>query len=683
MSALEQIRQRPILIISILGVALLLFILTAVDRPGELFTDNHTVAKVDGEKIDYLEFQKRVEQLSQQYQSQGYTNVDRDQLQSQVLQMMINETLLNKECDKLGLTVTDTELSMAMIGENPLPAVTQQVRQMGMPDAKALYDAIANPTKAGITDPQMIAQLNEIWASLEKSTEEMLLTNKFQTLLNGSLNANKLDAQAVYDQTVKTWTIAQVSKSASTLDDKDFTPTDAELKARYDEEKEMFRLTEPVHTISYVTVDVKPSDKDLAAGRQTVNNALAALKTQPGTEGIADNAAFVVNRVSSTAAAMAPQLRNSLDKLAADTIVEVSFINSTYTLAKLLGSSTQVDSVLVDMAVVADEAMTDSLMTRLNAGAKPADLGEALQGSRDSMWTSLVDPQMALLKEELATVETGRYFAPQSAGAQKGMLLRVRQRKAPVTVYDIAQVTYVVEPSAETVDKLNADLRNFLTANNTPEKFSENAVKAGYTAFDAQVTPSTLQINGMPESRNVAKWALNAKQGAVSGVFTNERGSRLMGAAVNGVYDGKYVPLTDKRVKEYITREVVTAKKVDKLVADYKGKGKTVADYAKVMGAPVDTTTIAFGRGNAILSANVAVAQKGAVVGPVALDNAAAVFEVVNIDTQARPFNFRQDSQAFAYTQGGPSFSRAIPAILLGNKKVDNKIQKFYSDRQN
>ena len=31
MSTLEQIRQRPILIITILGVALLLFILTAVD----------------------------------------------------------------------------------------------------------------------------------------------------------------------------------------------------------------------------------------------------------------------------------------------------------------------------------------------------------------------------------------------------------------------------------------------------------------------------------------------------------------------------------------------------------------------------------------------------------------------------------------------------------------------------
>ena len=54
MSTLESIRQRPVLIISILGVALLLFILTAVDRPQELFSDNHTVVKVDGQKIDYM-----------------------------------------------------------------------------------------------------------------------------------------------------------------------------------------------------------------------------------------------------------------------------------------------------------------------------------------------------------------------------------------------------------------------------------------------------------------------------------------------------------------------------------------------------------------------------------------------------------------------------------------------------
>ena len=120
MSTLEQIRQRPILIVSVLGVALLLFILTAVDHPGELFQDNHTVAKVDGEKIDYLEFQRRVEQQQEQLHQRGYTNVSPEQVQEYVLQQMIAETLMEKEYGKLGLTVTDKALSEAMIGATPL-----------------------------------------------------------------------------------------------------------------------------------------------------------------------------------------------------------------------------------------------------------------------------------------------------------------------------------------------------------------------------------------------------------------------------------------------------------------------------------------------------------------------------------------------------------------------------------
>ena len=147
MSALEQIRQRPILIISILGLALLLFILTAVDNPGELFSDNHTVAKVDGQKIDYMEFQRRVEQQSEQMRAQGYTDIDNARLQQQVLQSMINEVLLNEEYKALGLTVTDNELSNAMLGENPNPIVTQMVQQVGLPSAKEINDYAINPKK--------------------------------------------------------------------------------------------------------------------------------------------------------------------------------------------------------------------------------------------------------------------------------------------------------------------------------------------------------------------------------------------------------------------------------------------------------------------------------------------------------------------------------------------------------
>ena len=105
------------------------------------------MAKVDGQKIDYMEFQRRVEQQSEQMRAQGYTDIDNARLQQQVLQSMINEVLLNEEYKALGLTVTDNELSNAMLGENPNPIVTQMVQQMGLPSAKECYDYAFNPTK--------------------------------------------------------------------------------------------------------------------------------------------------------------------------------------------------------------------------------------------------------------------------------------------------------------------------------------------------------------------------------------------------------------------------------------------------------------------------------------------------------------------------------------------------------
>ena len=211
MSTLEQIRQRPILIISILGLALLLFILTTVDRPGELFTDSHTVAKIDGEKIDYMEFQKRVEQQQEQLQQRGYTNVDVAQVQEYVLQQMVNETLMEKEYKRLGLVVTDRELSQAMLGTTPHPYVSQMVQSMGIPSAQMFHDAAFNPTKNGI-DPQQAQQLQQAWIALEKDTEQMLLQQKFITLFNGTLTANKLDAQAIYEGNASTATIAYAKK---------------------------------------------------------------------------------------------------------------------------------------------------------------------------------------------------------------------------------------------------------------------------------------------------------------------------------------------------------------------------------------------------------------------------------------------------------------------------------------
>ena len=685
MSTLEQIRQRPVLIISILGVALLLFILTAVDRPGELFTDSHTVAKVDGEKIDYLEFQKRVEQQQEQMQQRGYTNVDVAQVQEYVLQQMVNESLLKKEFERLGLTVTDTELSQAMLGATPSPYVQQMVQSMGIPSAQLLYEAAFNPTKSGVT-PEQAPQFQSAWAELEKNTEEMMLQQKFMALFAGTLTANKLDAKALYEDNATTSTIVYAKKDLSTLKDADFTPTDAEINDLYNQEKNRYRINEKQVVINYIAVDVVPSTDDLAAAQREVEDAIVGLRMNEGTDAVASNGKFYVNRVSTTEASLAPALKKAVPSMAKDSVAMISFIDNQYTIAKLLDVTTSIDSVLVDVAFINETADADSVIARLNTGASKIDMGDAIAQSQDSMWVSLLDPGIAQFKDQIATAETGSYFKPE--GGQNGMTMRVRSRKAPVAVYDVAEITYDVVPSNATIQKLNGDLRKYLDDNTTAAKFTSEATKAGYSALSAIVTPSTLSINGIQESRGAAKWALDAKKDQVSGVFNNDRDSRLLAVAVNDVYDGKFVPATNETVRNYLTNKVMNRKKAEKIIADYNGKGKSVAEYAAAMQVKADTTQVTFGQPyvrnfpmyESALQANVAVAKKGELVGPVALNQSVLVFTVTDVTAPSREFDYKNDAMVFNQREGVASFQRTLPAVLLGNKKVENKIQKFYSD---
>lgn len=685
MSTLEQIRQRPVLIISILGVALLLFILTAVDRPGELFTDSHTVAKVDGEKIDYLEFQKRVEQQQEQMQQRGYTNVDVAQVQEYVLQQMVNESLLKKEFERLGLTVTDTELSQAMLGATPSPYVQQMVQSMGIPSAQLLYEAAFNPTKSGVT-PEQAPQFQSAWAELEKNTEEMMLQQKFMALFAGTLTANKLDAKALYEDNATTSTIVYAKKDLSTLKDADFTPTDAEINDLYNQEKNRYRINEKQVVINYIAVDVVPSTDDLAAAQREVEDAIVGLRMNEGTDAVASNGKFYVNRVSTTEASLAPALKKAVPSMAKDSVAMISFIDNQYTIAKLLDVTTSIDSVLVDVAFINETADADSVIARLNTGASKIDMGDAIAQSQDSMWVSLLDPGIAQFKDQIATAETGSYFKPE--GGQNGMTMRVRSRKAPVAVYDVAEITYDVVPSNATIQKLNGDLRKYLDDNTTAAKFTSEATKAGYSALSAIVTPSTLSINGIQESRGAAKWALDAKKDQVSGVFNNDRDSRLLAVAVNDVYDGKFVPATNETVRNYLTNKVMNRKKAEKIIADYNGKGKSVAEYAAAMQVKADTTQVTFGQPyvrnfpmyESALQANVAVAKKGELVGPVALNQSVVVFTVTDVTAPSREFDYKNDAMVFNQREGVASFQRTLPAVLLGKKKVKNKIQKFYSD---
>ncbi len=689
MATLEKIRSKSALLLIIVGAGLLAFIIGDFFTSGRtLFGTGTTIAKVDGTKIDIQEFQRRVQEASQQAQNQSQ-RMDNAVLQQQVLNAMIAEKLFDQEIKDLGLTVTDQELTDMMVGKNSQYVDRMVQQQLGVPDAKTAHDMAFNPTKYGMQQAQA-QQLQAYWLDLEKSVERMLLQQKFQNLFAGTLVANELDAKALYDDNAATAHIIYAKKDFSSLKDEDFEVSESDINAIYNKEKNRYILSEPSRVVNYIAVNIVPSEADMLAGQKKVEDALAALNSTPELQGLADMPEFVVDRRKMTQTDVDKQarLKAALDSMSVGRAALVSKIGNDYTLAKLLGKSQEVADVKIDfMAIQGSKAQVDSLVGALNSGVAFDSIAASplVAQSQKDMEVSLLDANFGPVKEIIADRATGVYFTPDTI-AEGGRIFRVSERKAPVTVYDLASVTFTTEPSNATVNELDAALRKYVDENKTAQEFADNAQEAGYTTFPATVSASTPIIGNLNDSHSAVAWVMDAKKGQVSPVYGDVQTGRFLAVALNDIYDDGYVPARDNQLHAMLTNEARNEKKAAKLLADYEGKAKDVAGYASVMNVSVDTTTVNFGQymvpglgmNESAVQGKIANAQKGALVGPMKANNSVIVLQVTELDKEGRPYDFQESSLRYNQQRGAGRMMNVLDRILLGNKEVTNNINAFY-----
>jgi len=120
------LRERMGKIVAIvIGLSLFAFIASEAVRSGGSFfrDDNNELGNVGGEKIAYDEFNKEVEQNSAQFKQQsGQNNLSPQILnyvQENTWNQYMNRLIINKEVDKLGLTVSPDETQAMTVGNNP------------------------------------------------------------------------------------------------------------------------------------------------------------------------------------------------------------------------------------------------------------------------------------------------------------------------------------------------------------------------------------------------------------------------------------------------------------------------------------------------------------------------------------------------------------------------------------
>lgn len=651
MAALQKIRNRGPLILILLGVALFGFIASDWQKIPQIFTslDQQKVGEVCGKSINIQEFNEMVEQYADVIKfSNGMASLNEEQMNSirdQVWQSYTNQRIIENECEKLGITVTDAEVQdIITSGSNPMLAQTPFRGANGAFDVNALkqfltqYDELKNNAEIPAETKEQYDQMFNFWKFIEKSIREQTLQQKYQALLAGSLISNPIAAKQAFDGRVQEKDLLIAALPYNSIKDTEVTVEDADLKAKYESMKDIFLQMQETRNIKYIDINVKASKEDEDALNKEMAEYSKALKEGADVAKVVreSSSSYAYSVLPVSAKALPSDIAGQLDSLKEGVVVGPYYNNAdnTINVVELISRVQRPDSVEVRQLAVAGiddkaKASADSIYRALTAGADFDTIAKAYNQPATKNWITSaqyegmsMDENNRKLIEAMTTSAKGSIQKVELDGGI--IIMQITDTKNVITKYDIAVIKRTLDFSKDTYGKAYSKFGEFLASNKTIEEIEANAQKSGYTVLTRQdMSANEHYVAGIRDTHDALKWVFNedTKVGDVSGLYECGENDHMLAVVLTGIHEKGYRDMNDEQVKEFLTSEVMKDKKAEMLQKKMEGKTNVKA-IAAIPGAVTDTlkhvnfTSSAFvpkmGAAEPALSGSASVAQKGA-----------------------------------------------------------------------
>ena len=538
MSIIQSIRDKAAwAVFIIIALSLLGFLLmdAFVGKSGRgLFGGNaNTVGSINGEKLDYVKYQTRIQQTEDQYKANGYpmNEMIRQNVQDQVWNQLIEENVLTSQYEKLGLAVTPKELDDILFGANPPADLKQQFTDKdGNFDANAARAAIRNLSKS---NPQVAENFsNQYLPALMESR----LRDKYVSLLSNTYYVPKWMAEKMNADQNALAAINYVAVPYTSISDSsaDVKVADSDIQDYINKHKEEFKQ-EPNRSISYVSFSAAPTAGDSAA----VRSALETLK--PDFIASNDPASFLVRNNSEQKFADIYVLKSKLQVPHADTIRELPdgavygpyLDGGTYALAKMISKRNIPDSVkcrhiLISTQTVADttaKARIDSIAAAIKGGADFAALALQYsddQGSKEKGGAyDFSSIQTNLAPEFYKAIFLGTAGDKKIVKTDFGYhYIEVLSQKNFEPAYQVAYLSRAINASVATDQAASGAANQFAGESRNAKAFDENVSKGNLAKLLAtDIKPNDITIAGVGASRPLVRWINDAKIGDVSEPF--------------------------------------------------------------------------------------------------------------------------------------------------------------------
>jgi peptidyl-prolyl cis-trans isomerase D len=554
MSVIQRIRDKGALISAIIiAISLLGFILMdAFSGRTGLFNNgpNSNVGKINGKAIDRIEFDKKVKAIEAQYKDNSNEDMRFNIMQS-VWDEEVSETIMQKEYDKLGLTVTDKELNELLYGANPPQFLSRDFvdPKTGKYDAMSARMQVNQVLKSGTVE-----QKDYVNQQIDQIKQQKLMA-KYMFLLLNSVSIPKwfIEKQSADNSLIGKFDYVLIPYNS--IPDSTVKISDDEIRDYMKEHRDEYEQKDEARSISYVVFNASPSAKDSADEK-------AALETlKPGFIATNDAATYIqqngstLNYYDGYLAKSAIQVpsKDSIFNLAKGAVYGPYLDGGNWTMAKLIDVKTMPDSAKAKHILIATadpqsgqqilpdsiaKARIDSIKLAIDRGANFDTLAKKFSDDK----SSAENGGLVRIPDQQNQAPTSDYFTQGrtvksfndsvfngKAGQRKIVksefgyhLIEILDLKNIEPHYKVAYLSKEIVPSTTTDQQAQNEATNFAGDSRDIESFNNNWDKKLRTkginkSIATDIGPMDNVLTGLPSPRGLIKKIFEAKKGEVIG----------------------------------------------------------------------------------------------------------------------------------------------------------------------
>jgi peptidyl-prolyl cis-trans isomerase D len=526
MALIGTIRNNTWLLVVLIAVGMGGFILQSIVSGGNQYAagGQYTLGEINGEKIDYREFQDAESVL---YGNSTSNNVYSNK--ASLWKYFKNKVLAESISKDLGIGVSTEELIELQFGKNLSPIISSRFKnqQTGVVDRKQL-----DQINQLIQSDELNAEYKRFWAVQEKEIINDRLKTKMSNLVSKAIYAPTWFVEDIYksDETKSNFNYVKIPFDK--INDSDIEVTDSDIQNYISENKSTYTNDEEKRVIKYVIMEVKPSDNDIA---NIKNNAIQLSKEFGASE---NDSLFTISNdgiftnVYYKNEDLPEQIKDDSTLILEKGLVIGPYKDKdVFTIAKILDKKILPDSAKARhiLRSVPQEGATPEIFAQVRATIDSIKtILENGTESFDSLAIKLSqDPGSATKGGDLGTFAQGRMvpaFNYACFHGKKGDYQIVTTRFGVHLIevqeqifidntpkYKVAYITSPIIPSQETQDSLYDVASEILINSTTPEIFEETTSKLNLEikkSMPLKANDFTFMDLGTDQtSRDIIRWA--------------------------------------------------------------------------------------------------------------------------------------------------------------------------------